>query len=190
MRRRLGPPTAPAGTEIIAEAAPLEGVLENLAQRVAGDGRFHAELAEYYDAHGQAPLADAARAKARLFFEEKVAKAPGTSAWATDLAQLLFDQYKSQNSARWTVTQTSPWRNPSWAPPYLYSLTTPSSPAVKIPIKIGTVSTLRSGPTSIWPPYAWTRSRTTRCPEPVPAAMPVAVRTTRTKAHSFRNPGG
>ena len=83
---------------IIAEAAPLAGVLEKLAERAAGDARFQAELARHFAEHGKAPAADAARAKARTLFEEKLAKEPEDSAWAVELPDLLLPRGDS-----WTV---------------------------------------------------------------------------------------
>src|SRR5262249_24518108 len=75
---------------IIAEAAPLEGVAEKLAERAAGDGQFQADLARHFAALGQAALADAARSKARTSLEEMLAKEPENPAWATELADLLL----------------------------------------------------------------------------------------------------
>jgi tetratricopeptide (TPR) repeat protein len=92
-----------AKAKIIAEAAPLEGVLEKLGERAAGDGQFQAELGRHYGERGNAPLAQAARTKARTLFEEKLAKEPENSAGASELAQLLLDQQEKENAARWTV---------------------------------------------------------------------------------------
>jgi len=75
---------------IIAAAAPLPGVLEELAERAAGDGRFQADLARHYAERGNAPAAEAARTKARTLFEEKLAKEPENAALAADLAELLL----------------------------------------------------------------------------------------------------
>jgi len=49
------------------------------------------KLARQFVEHGRAPLADAARAKARALFEERQAKEPENPVWAAELAQLLFD---------------------------------------------------------------------------------------------------
>jgi tetratricopeptide (TPR) repeat protein len=84
--------------KIIAEAEALDGVLEELSERAAGDGRFQAALARHYVDHGNAPLADAARTKARAVFEEKRANEPENSAWAAELADVLLVDTK-----HWTV---------------------------------------------------------------------------------------
>jgi tetratricopeptide (TPR) repeat protein len=76
--------------KIITEAAPLEGVLEKLIERAADDGRFQAELARHFADQGHAPSADAALAKARAWFEEKLSKEPENSAWAAEWADLLL----------------------------------------------------------------------------------------------------
>jgi tetratricopeptide (TPR) repeat protein len=75
---------------IITAAAPLAGALEKLAEGAAGDALFQAELARHFAEHGNAPLAEAARTKARTLFEEKLAKKPENSAWAAELAGLLL----------------------------------------------------------------------------------------------------
>jgi hypothetical protein len=54
-----------AKAKIITEAALLQDVLEKLAERATGDAQLQAELARHYAERGNAPLADAARAKAR-----------------------------------------------------------------------------------------------------------------------------
>ena len=83
---------------IIAEAAPLAGVLEILAERAAGDTRFQAELARHFAEHGDARQADAALSKARMAFEESLAREPENSAVATDLGDVLL-----LNTSAWTV---------------------------------------------------------------------------------------
>jgi tetratricopeptide (TPR) repeat protein len=88
--------------KIIAEAAPLKGVLEQLTERAAGEGQFQAELAQHFAAQGRAPLAKAARAKARAWFEAKLAKAPENSALAAELTQVLLDR-QEQEHPRWTI---------------------------------------------------------------------------------------
>src|SRR5262249_16211088 len=75
------------------------GVLESLAERAAGDGQFQTELARHYAERGNAPLAEAAHAKARALFKEKLAKEPENSAWAAELAEVLL----IDSRARWTV---------------------------------------------------------------------------------------
>ena len=75
---------------VIAAAAPLEGVLEKLAERAAGDGRFQAELARHYAERGNAALAAAARAKARALFQQQLAAEPDDVAPAAELGDLLW----------------------------------------------------------------------------------------------------
>ena len=84
---------------IIAEAAPLRGVLEKLAERAAGDGRFQSELARHYAERGNTPLADAARTRARVSFEEKLARDPENTALAMD----LFSAYQLAGRTREAV---------------------------------------------------------------------------------------
>jgi WD40 repeat protein/tetratricopeptide (TPR) repeat protein len=92
-----------AKAKIIAGAGQLQGVLEGLAEHAASDAQSQAELARYFAERGNAPLADAARAKALALFEGKLAKEPMNSAWATELAQLLLDKLEHENATRWTV---------------------------------------------------------------------------------------
>jgi WD40 repeat protein len=87
-----------ARARIIAEAAPLEGVLEKLAKRAAGNALFQAELARHFAERGNAPLADAARAKARALFEKQLAKEPKNAALALELADVLLPR-----GDNWTV---------------------------------------------------------------------------------------
>jgi tetratricopeptide (TPR) repeat protein len=88
-----------AKAEIIAAAAPQEGVLEKLAERAASDAQFQAELARHFAERGNAPLAQAARTKARKLFEEKLAKEPENSTWAAELADVLLIDSPGQ----WTI---------------------------------------------------------------------------------------
>jgi WD40 repeat protein len=89
----------PGKGRIVAEAAQLEGVLGKLAERAAGDAQFQIELARHFDDRGDAPLAEAARTKARLLLEQKLVQEPENPARAADLADvLLFD-----STARWTI---------------------------------------------------------------------------------------
>ncbi|HVC93939.1 MAG TPA: hypothetical protein VND64_09620, partial [Pirellulales bacterium] len=93
----------PSKAKIIAEAAPLADVLEQLAQRAVGDGQLQAELARHFADQGKTALANEARTKARTLFEEKLAREPENSLAATDLAQLLLENDKHENSVHWTV---------------------------------------------------------------------------------------
>jgi tetratricopeptide (TPR) repeat protein len=88
-----------AKAKIIAAAAPLKGVLEKLAQRAAGDALFQAELARHFAERGNAPLAEAARTKARTLMEDKLAKEPENTALAAELADLLL----IDTGSKWTV---------------------------------------------------------------------------------------
>src|SRR5262249_45706672 len=74
-RARKQAPNRRARETILAEAAPLQGMLEKLAEK-AGDGQIQAELARHFAARGNTPLADAARAKARALLEAKLAQEP------------------------------------------------------------------------------------------------------------------
>jgi tetratricopeptide (TPR) repeat protein len=76
--------------QIIASAAPLPGLVEQLAQSAPNDGPFQAELARYYAGHGNNQLADAAFTKARALMEAKLVKEPENSGSAAELAQLLL----------------------------------------------------------------------------------------------------
>ncbi len=86
-----------AKARIITEAAPLEGMLEKLAERAAADAPFQAELARHFAERGDRALADAARTRARASIDAKLAKEPENSALAADLADLL-------------LSDTTPWR--------------------------------------------------------------------------------
>src|SRR5579884_12549 len=88
-----------AKAKIITEAAALQGVLEKLTERAAGDAQFQAELARHFAERCNAPLADASRAKARALFEEKLAKEPQNTALAADLADLLLIDSRT----KWTI---------------------------------------------------------------------------------------
>ncbi len=70
---------------IITEAAPLAGALEKLAERAADDALFQAELAQHFAARGNAPAANAARARVCALFAEKLAQEPENTALAADL---------------------------------------------------------------------------------------------------------
>jgi tetratricopeptide (TPR) repeat protein len=85
-----------AKARLITEAAALEGLLEKLAEHAAGDAQFQARLALHYAERGNTPLADAARAKVRALFEQKLAKEPENSA----LARELFSIYQSAGHTR------------------------------------------------------------------------------------------
>jgi tetratricopeptide (TPR) repeat protein len=92
-------PDRASKARIITAAVPLEGLLEKLTARAAGDAQFQAELARYLDEQGKAPLADAARARARTRFEQRRAAEPDNAALAAELADLLL----VDGPAQWTV---------------------------------------------------------------------------------------
>ncbi len=92
--------------KVVTEAAPFPGVLEKLTEVAGGDGQFQAELAQLFVAQGQAASANAARAKARTWFEAKLAKEPENTAWGAELTQVLLDQ-QDQANPRWTVLKPS-----------------------------------------------------------------------------------
>jgi len=108
-----------AKAKIIAEAAPLKGVLEKLAQRAAGDAQFQAELARYYAERGNTPLADAARAKARALLEQKLAKEPENAALAAELADLLVPPIDAKTPLMVPTSENEgvPWRFSTSKPP-------------------------------------------------------------------------
>jgi WD40 repeat protein/tetratricopeptide (TPR) repeat protein len=103
---------------IVAAAAPLAGVLERLAERAAGDGPFQAELARHFAESGQTPLADVARSRARLAFEQELAREPEDFTLAGELTDLLLPPIDarpamivptSENEAvRWRFATTKP----------------------------------------------------------------------------------
>ncbi len=93
-------------TKIIAEAAPLAGMLEQLADRAESDGQIQAELARQFAAKGDTASAEAARVKALAWFEEMRAQEPENSATAGELAQLLFDKLEPKE-ADWVVLKPS-----------------------------------------------------------------------------------
>ncbi len=83
---------------IIAAAAPLPAVLKKLDAIAAGNAQFQTELARHFAERGDAPLANAARTKARTLFEQQLAKEPENAALADDLAELLLI-----DTTPWTV---------------------------------------------------------------------------------------
>jgi serine/threonine protein kinase/WD40 repeat protein/tetratricopeptide (TPR) repeat protein len=82
-------PSPEAKGSIIATAAALPGVLEKLADHASGDGPFQAELAQHFSTLGELQLASAAYAKARVLFEQQLAREPSNSDLAIALADLL-----------------------------------------------------------------------------------------------------
>ena len=81
----------------------LHEALEKLEKLAPQDERVNIALAvaraRRFAAHGNAALADAARTRARLLLEEKLAQQPENSTWSAELADLLL----IDNRARWTI---------------------------------------------------------------------------------------
>ena len=67
-------------------------MLEKLGRRrVADNAQFQAELGQHFAERGNAPLANAARTKARTLFEQQLADEPDNDALATELVNVLLD---------------------------------------------------------------------------------------------------
>jgi formylglycine-generating enzyme required for sulfatase activity/tetratricopeptide (TPR) repeat protein len=96
-----------ARARVVTEAATLDGVLEKLAERAAGNAQFQGELARHYYEQGRAPLAAAAGAKARALFERKLAERPDNLDLAHSLADLLLI-----DTARWNVLKPTKMSSP------------------------------------------------------------------------------
>jgi tetratricopeptide (TPR) repeat protein len=99
------PTDGAAKASVTAAAAPLDGMLEELTRRAAGNPLIQAELARQFDAKGNPSLADAWRSKARGLFNEKLAEEPENGVLAVGLAQLLWDQKETEDPFRWTELQ-------------------------------------------------------------------------------------
>lgn len=84
-------------TRIISDAAAPDGMLKELAAHA--DPGFQAALAGHYAKQGDAPLAEATRAKARGLYEQRLAKEPESATLAAALAELLLDLPRLE----WTV---------------------------------------------------------------------------------------
>jgi hypothetical protein len=76
---------------IIAEAAPLKGVLKKLAGRATGDAQFQAEMARHFADRGNLLLANVQFDKARALYERSLVTDPENDLMAMELAQLLYD---------------------------------------------------------------------------------------------------
>jgi eukaryotic-like serine/threonine-protein kinase len=100
---------------IIAAAAPLPDLLEQLAESAPNDGQFQAELARHFAEQANTPLTTAARAKARALFEQQLAKEPQNATVAADLAQLLRDLPEQGIAPRWTVLKPTEMKSESGA---------------------------------------------------------------------------
>jgi hypothetical protein len=78
---------------MLSEHARLYEALEKLDKLAPNDERVQIALAvarvRRFAAQGNAALADAARTKARLLLEQKLAQEPENRTWAVELADLL-----------------------------------------------------------------------------------------------------
>jgi WD40 repeat protein len=92
---------------MLSENPRMQGTLEKLGKLAPNDSRVQAALAaaraRSLAAQGDAPSADAARAKARALFEEMLAKQPDNYALAAELTQLLQDDHDKDRVAQWMV---------------------------------------------------------------------------------------
>jgi WD40 repeat protein/serine/threonine protein kinase/tetratricopeptide (TPR) repeat protein len=86
-------------SEIIAAAALIPGLLEELAESASDDGCFQAELARHFLEQGDMEQANAARSAARTWFERRLIKEPENTSHADELANLLIQM----NSGEWTT---------------------------------------------------------------------------------------
>jgi WD40 repeat protein/tetratricopeptide (TPR) repeat protein len=96
---------------VVAEAATLEGVLAQLAERPSDDGLFQAELARHFAAHGDTQRADTARSRAGLLLEQKLAREPENASWPTELVDLLLPSITSKANP---IVPTSEKKGVGW----------------------------------------------------------------------------
>ena len=78
--------------DVIAAAATIDGALEKLSAGAAADPKYYASLARHYALAGNAPLAEAARRRARSAWEEML-KGPGNSEAAVELSRFLVPTF-------------------------------------------------------------------------------------------------
>jgi hypothetical protein len=83
---------------VIAAAAPLPELLDQLSDLPEADALFQVDLARNFSERGDVARANAARDKARARLEQQLAREPANSALAADLADVLL-----LDAARWTV---------------------------------------------------------------------------------------
>ena len=90
---------------MLPEKARSEATLEHLEKLAPNDQRVQTALAvvraRRLAAQGHSPHADAARIKARLLFEQRLAEEPENSAWAAELVDVLL----LDSRARWTILE-------------------------------------------------------------------------------------
>lgn len=84
---------------IVSAAAPVDGLLEKLAEQCSSFVLFQAELVRHYATHGNAPLAEAAHNRARTLFDERLAEDPEDAIIAAELARFLLDVLESKKAA-------------------------------------------------------------------------------------------
>ena len=104
---------------MLSENPRMQRTLEKLDKLAPNDSRVQAALAvsraRSLAAQGNAPSADAARAKARALFEEMLAKQPENYALAVELAQLLLNDHDKDRVARWTILKPVEAKSKLWA---------------------------------------------------------------------------
>jgi tetratricopeptide (TPR) repeat protein len=76
--------------KFIAGLAPKGDVLKQLAEDAAENGLFQLELARHFLEQRNRPRADLALARARAFYEARLASNPDVAAWASGLAEALL----------------------------------------------------------------------------------------------------
>lgn len=76
--------------KVIEAAVSMDGILPMLAEANSSDGLLHAELARQFAAQGNAPMAEAARSKARILLEKNLENEPDHARTATELADLIW----------------------------------------------------------------------------------------------------
>lgn len=86
-------------SQIIGAAAPIPGLLEELAASASDDGPFQAELARHFIEQGDMEQSNAARSAAYEWFERRLTKEPENSSHASELADLMIQM----NSGEWTT---------------------------------------------------------------------------------------
>ena len=88
---------------IVAAAAPLPSLLDELAESAPDDPQFQAALTQHFAGRGKTSLATAARAKARVLFEQRLATEPKNATLAAELAVLLLDRQQQESGTGWRV---------------------------------------------------------------------------------------
>jgi len=117
-------PGRAAKAVLIASAAPIPGLLEQLGARSPNDVLFQMELARHYSQQGNRELVEAPSARARVLLQQQLTKEPDDVAAAGQLAELLLPSMiqpivpTSEKSAiQWRFTTAEPdksWANPDF----------------------------------------------------------------------------